>query len=37
MPRRAAPPTICRAMGGSVSLDSKLGSGATFSVRLPIT
>jgi signal transduction histidine kinase len=29
--------TICRAMGGSVSLDSKLGSGATFIVRLPIT
>jgi signal transduction histidine kinase len=28
---------ICRAMGGAVSLDSKLGSGATFVVRLPIT
>ncbi len=28
--------SICRAMGGSVSLDSKLGSGATFIVRLPL-
>jgi signal transduction histidine kinase len=28
--------SICRAMGGSVSLDSKLGSGATFVVRLPM-
>jgi signal transduction histidine kinase len=28
--------SICRAMGGSIALDSKLGSGATFVVRLPL-
>jgi len=28
--------SICRAMGGAVSLDSKLGAGATFIVRLPM-
>lgn len=28
---------ICRAMGGSIALESKLGCGATFVVRLPLT